>query len=732
MLYNDHGIFAHIVNNSKGGITYSIAATLGGRLTTLGAERETIVRARSEAENRELDPIIKEKSSFNWRIDNMNKNKKGISVLLVLALFLTVAPLTVFAVNESTSSSAFLVPNETPVNASMTVLGDNKVLLIQDHAPWGSPANTAYLDKVGAKYDMVTSAQAVSLDFSAYRMIITANNQNPTILQNLTLIKAKLEQYVSDGGVLFFGICDNSQIPSYTIPGNIVRIYELDNNNKIVDYNHHIVTGEFTDNGALTDAMLYGNQCSHTYFDPLTFPPGTRIILQNTKNNPTLIEYPLGKGMVIASGLTWEWAAINYNPLTGVAAYGPVAMEGYFMYGIALAGGLPQGITFEPGAASLLIGQTLQLTAAILPEDPMFDAITWESDNPTVATVSASGLVTAVGLGEAKITAKTENALTAICVITVNNTHTVTFKDWDGTVLKTEIVNNGSAATAPDEPTRPDYAFIGWDEDFSNITSDLTVTAQYEINKYEVVFVDWDGAVLKTGRIEHGSPAAAPDAPVRAGWIFTGWDADFSSITADLTVTAQYRSSFVLTAAARLIKGGDYFHVNAAFAEKQESNALSISYTFDGDLFSYAAYTPASGATVVDTAFGHGFARITLMIPDYKAENLGDIMLLAKEDAVFDRGWQTVYATADYVMIDEDSQKAIIDVSGSVSFSVNGLPGDTNGDGMVDIIDLSNMIDWFGVIDSSHPDWDTFYSFFDFNDSGDIDIYDVVFVAKLI
>ena len=57
--------------------------------------------------------------------------------------------------------------------------------------------------------------------------------------------------------------------------------------------------------------------------------------------------------------------------------------------------------------------------------------------------------------------------------------YTVTFQDWDGTVLKTQMVEEGHAATAPANPTRPGYAFAGWDVDFSNITSDLIVTATY-------------------------------------------------------------------------------------------------------------------------------------------------------------------------------------------------------------------------------------------------------------
>ncbi len=60
--------------------------------------------------------------------------------------------------------------------------------------------------------------------------------------------------------------------------------------------------------------------------------------------------------------------------------------------------------------------------------------------------------------------------------------HTVTFVDWNGAVLSVQQVEEGHAAAAPADPVRPGYTFVGWDVDFSNVTSDLTVTAQYEEN----------------------------------------------------------------------------------------------------------------------------------------------------------------------------------------------------------------------------------------------------------
>ena len=116
----------------------------------------------------------------------------------------------------------------------------------------------------------------------------------------------------------------------------------------------------------------------------------------------------------------------------------------------------------------------------------------------------------------------------------------VEFVDWDGTVLATMKVPNGEAATAPDAPTREGYTFIGWDKDFSSVTEDMTVTAQYQINRYCVRFFDFNDTLLHTDSVEYQAAAVAPADPYHTGYTFTGWDKTFDSITADLDVYAQY------------------------------------------------------------------------------------------------------------------------------------------------------------------------------------------------
>lgn len=59
----------------------------------------------------------------------------------------------------------------------------------------------------------------------------------------------------------------------------------------------------------------------------------------------------------------------------------------------------------------------------------------------------------------------------------------VTFRDHDGRILKTQTVEPGKSAQAPEEPTREGFQFAGWDRSFDCVTSHLTVTATYNTNK---------------------------------------------------------------------------------------------------------------------------------------------------------------------------------------------------------------------------------------------------------
>ena len=80
-----------------------------------------------------------------------------------------------------------------------------------------------------------------------------------------------------------------------------------------------------------------------------------------------------------------------------------------------------QTITLSQSSASMVVEDTLQLTTTVRPNDATNNAVNWSSNNTSVATVSENGLVTAVGVGGATIsaTAADGSGVVGNCSITV-------------------------------------------------------------------------------------------------------------------------------------------------------------------------------------------------------------------------------------------------------------------------------------------------------------------------
>ncbi|MDR2963457.1 MAG: RICIN domain-containing protein, partial [Bacteroidales bacterium] len=89
------------------------------------------------------------------------------------------------------------------------------------------------------------------------------------------------------------------------------------------------------------------------------------------------------------------------------------------------------GISVNPTTLSLVAGATHTVTSTIQPSNATDQAVLWTSSNPLVATVSSTGVVTAVGAGTAdiKVTALdskygNNQYRTATCKVTVTGTYT--------------------------------------------------------------------------------------------------------------------------------------------------------------------------------------------------------------------------------------------------------------------------------------------------------------------
>jgi hypothetical protein len=79
------------------------------------------------------------------------------------------------------------------------------------------------------------------------------------------------------------------------------------------------------------------------------------------------------------------------------------------------------GVALSPASLTVSAGSSEQLAATIAPANASNKNLSWTSDNTAVATVSSTGMVTAVSIGTANITVTTQDGeKTAIADITVN------------------------------------------------------------------------------------------------------------------------------------------------------------------------------------------------------------------------------------------------------------------------------------------------------------------------
>ena len=303
--------------------------------------------------------------------------------------------------------------------------------------------------------------------------------------------------------------------------------------------------------------------------------------------------------------------------------------------------------------------------------------------------------------------------ITADLVVTAQyeiNTYTVTFKDWDGTVLKTQEVQHGGDAEAPADPTRVGYTFTGWDKAFTNITADLVVTAQYEINTYTVTFKDWDGTVLKTQEVQHGGDAEAPADPTRVGYTFTGWDKAFTNITADLVVTAQYEiNTYTVTFKdwdGTVLKTQEVQHGGDAEAP---ADPTRVGYTFTGwD----KAFTNITADLVVTAQYEINTYTVTFkdwdgtVLKTQEVQHGGDAEAPADPTRVgytftgWDKAFTNITAdlvvTAQYEMlgdVDGDGNVSMADALTILRMAMDILPvenqqiADVDGDGFITSMD---------------------------------------------
>ena len=290
----------------------------------------------------------------------------------------------------------------------------------------------------------------------------------------------------------------------------------------------------------------------------------------------------------------------NRNPFIDHPSYAQAIYGGPAYQGVDPVG--PQdpvavtGVSLNKTTASLEVNDTLQLTATVSPSNATNKAVTWNSNNTTVASVSNTGLITAKAEGSATITVTTaDGGFTATCNVTVtapvpvltsitlSGNYQKSFRvndafNYDGLVVTANYSVGGSRVVNDYVVSQPNMTTAGTKTVTVSYTDGVTKTASYQITVDSLVSITLSGgkrqfvineAFSYAGLVVTANYAVAASRTVAPTSVSTP---DTSSL-GEKEVTVSYTENGITQSAS-------YF-INVVSAPEPEVHVTSISLNFE-------------------------------------------------------------------------------------------------------------------------------------------------------
>ena len=201
--------------------------------------------------------------------------------------------------------------------------------------------------------------------------------------------------------------------------------------------------------------------------------------------------------------------------------------------------GTPVTVTYDYGERGGIYAKQIVQAGekAVKPDDPKVNGLTfggWYTDEDCTDG------------NEYNFTAPVTKGMTLTAKWTANS-YTITFDTNGGSKIDPITQDYGTQITAPADPTRGGYTFIGWDKAIPATmpAEDLTVTAQWRINQYTIAFDTDGGSEVAPITQDYGTDITAPADPTREGYTFIGWDKAIPATMPawDMTIKAKWKDS---------------------------------------------------------------------------------------------------------------------------------------------------------------------------------------------
>ena len=205
------------------------------------------------------------------------------------------------------------------------------------------------------------------------------------------------------------------------------------------------------------------------------------------------------------------------------------------------------------------------------------------------------------------------------------NKYTVTWKNDDGSVLRTD--KNVEYGTMPNYGANPTkaadaqytYTFKGWTPKIETVTGDAVYTAVYDkaVNKYTIKWVNWDDSEVRTDtEVAYGTELEAPANPTREAdaeytYTFAGWTPEVETVTGDATYQATYTKEANTYTLTYDLDGGEWENDTTYTYPKKYNEEVEVKADPTKEGYTFAGWTSAE-VEVVNDKFTMPAKNVTL------------------------------------------------------------------------------------------------------------------------
>lgn len=264
----------------------------------------------------------------------------------------------------------------------------------------------------------------------------------------------------------------------------------------------------------------------------------------------------------------------------------------------------------------------------------------WDDDGYEVETAVLSGECTVARISQYRYNAIT-TAFPKLILHTDTenflNSFTLTFKDYDNTVLDTQVVEEGEDAENPVTrsykpiavPTREPsvdtvYSFGGWDKPLTNVTTDNVINAVYTTTTRMYTVNFYNGSqLLQTSQVAARGSVYYDGTLYRENTVWTGWSNSTTNVTSDVDTYAVFEEPAVPEYAKDLSQFTYLYSEDPADAEVSAYTMGQLYAICEAgraaDFFQIGAQLkllPGAGSTITDTSiifrvFGYNHFKIS-------------------------------------------------------------------------------------------------------------------------